>query len=304
VTVIPRADSIGAVLFLVLWGGSTAYLGATGGDWTFPLVALLIFGAGLSGVAWLTTRGVKTTPIAVDGPRRESLALVVYMALYAIFFLGYGMGALRETIPAGRGQEIAVLLVKLVVHVVLPAVLLLALGARIRPLLRSQLPARQFWLTLLVLGAIITALLAVVSPSLSEIGAVDASVATLAWAAPVAFVWLAVEAGLNEEFLFRAVLQTRLSAWFNSDLTGIVVTSVIFGLGHAPGLFLRGGPGIDGWSTDPWQVIAFTIATLAPLSLFVGFVYARTKSLLLCVLLHAAVDFLPNLADFLTTWAV
>lgn len=299
-----KADWIGMAVFVVLWGGSTTYLGATGADWTFPFIALGIFAFGLSAVAWLTTRGVTTTPIAVANPRRESVALLVFMVLYAIFFLGYGMGSLREAIPAGQGQEIAVLVVKLVVHVMLPALLLLALGARIAPLVKSQLPARQFWLTLVVLGAIITALLAVVSPSLGQIGEMNPSIATLAWAAPASFIWLAIEAGLCEEFLFRAVLQTRLSAWLESELTSIVVTSVIFGLAHAPGLFLRGGPGVDGWSTDPLQVIAYTIATLAPLSIFFGFLYARTRSLLLCVLLHAAVDFLPNLAEFLRMWAI
>ncbi len=33
-----------------------------------------------------------------------------------------------------------------------------------------------------------------------------------------------------------------------------------------------------------------------------GFIYARTKSLLLVVLLHAAVDVLPNLAELIATW--
>ncbi|HEY9182503.1 MAG TPA: CPBP family intramembrane glutamic endopeptidase [Gammaproteobacteria bacterium] len=296
-----RVDLYGAVAFGLLWGGSTAYLGATGADWTFPFIALGIFAIGLSAIAWLTTRGAKTVAPEIRRPSLESVALLVYLALYAILFLGYGMSALRD-IPAGRSQELVVVGAKLLVHVVLPAVLLLALGAKLKPLVKSQLPSRQFWLTFVVLGAIITALLAVLSPSLSEIGAVSPSLATLAWAAPASFVWLAVEAGLNEEFLFRGVLQPRLSAWAKSDVTGIAVTSVIFGLAHAPGLFLRGGPGVDGWSSDPVQVIAFTIATLAPLSVFFGFLYARTRSLLLCVLLHAAVDFLPNMAEFLRIW--
>ena len=92
------------------------------------------------------------------------------------------MGALREGIPAGRGQEVAVLAVKLLVHVVLPAVLLLALGARLKPLFESRLPKRQFWLTFVVFFAILNALLAVFSPSLQETSALSPSVATLAWA--------------------------------------------------------------------------------------------------------------------------
>jgi len=45
-----------------------------------------------------------------------------------------------------------------------------------------------------------------------------------------------------------------------SPAMAIVVTSILFGLGHWPGLYLRGGPGVDGWSADPIQVAAFTIA--------------------------------------------
>jgi membrane protease YdiL (CAAX protease family) len=67
-------------------------------------------------------------------------------------------------------------------------------------------------------------------------------------------------------------------------------------------LFLRGGPEVDGWSTDPWQVAAYTVAVLSPIGLLFGLIYARTKSLLLVVLLHAMVDVLPNLADFLEIW--
>ncbi len=296
------ADLFGILLFLALWGGSTAYLGATGADWTFPIISLGIFGVGLSAIAWLTTRGAKAAAIVVKNPAKESGALIIYMALYAVLFLGFGMGALREEIPEGQTQELAVMAAKVAVHIILPAILLIAIGGRLAPLFKSQVGPKQFWRTLIVIGAIILALLAVVTPSLKDISATNATMTTLLWAAPLSFLWIAIEAGLNEEFLYRAVLQTRLSAFFKSAWTGVAVTSVIFGLAHAPGLFLRGGPETDGWSTDPLQVVAYTIATLAPLSLFFGFLYARTKSLLLVVLLHATVDFLPNLPEFIETW--
>lgn len=297
------ADFFGVVLFLALWGGSTAYLGITGADWTFPLVSLAIFGVGLSSIGWLTSRGAKTQAIAVEHPARQSAALIVYLALYAALFLGAGMGALRENIPEGRLQDLAVMGVKILVHIVLPAILLTTIGGRLAPLLKSQIGGAPFWRTLIVVGAIVLALLSIVSPSLKQIEATNASLATLAWAAPASFIWISIEAGLNEEFLYRAILQTRLSALFKSAWTGIAVTSILFGLAHAPGLFLRGGPETDGWSTDPVQVIAYTIATLAPISVFFGFAYARTKSLLLVVLLHGLVDVLPNMADFIRTWS-
>lgn len=75
-------------------------------------------------------------------------------------------------------------------------------------------------------------------------------------------------------------------------------------MAHLPGLYLRGGPGVDAWSTDPLQVAAFTIATLSPLSLFFGFLWWRTRSLLLVVLVHGAIDVLPNMPEFLTHFAL
>ena len=79
------------------------------------------------------------------------------------------------------------------------------------------------------------------------------------------------------------------------------IVSVI-ALAHAPGLYLRGGPGTDGWSTDPVQVAAFTIATIGPISVMLGVLWWRTRSLLLVVLLHGAVDMLPNTAEMVQTF--
>ena len=70
------------------------------------------------------------------------------------------------------------------------------------------------------------------------------------------------------------------------------------------GLFLRGGPGVDGWSTDPIQVAAFTVATLSPLSISIGLFWARSRSLLLIVLVHGAIDALPNTAEFVASGAI
>ena len=155
---------------------------------------------------------------------------------------------------------------------------------------------------LLVLGLVILALVCVITPSLKQISSIPPAFETMIWAVPLGYIWITLEAGACEEFLFRAVLQTRLTAWFNSAWAGVIVTSLIFGLAHAPGLFMRGGPGVDGWSTDPLQVIAHTIAVLSPIGLTFGLIYARTKSLLLVILLHGLVDVLPNLTEFVRFW--
>jgi len=303
---LPRIDSralafLGA--YLAIWAAATGYLGIRGADWTFPAISLAVFGAALPALSIALTRKAAPPAIVVRRPTLELTVLLGFLVVYAVAFLGWGMSATRAFVSAGREQDSLMLIVKLVVHVAVPAILLAALGARLAPLFNSGIGRPGFWPPLLVLGSIILALMCVVSPALSEIAALHASAATLAWAAPAAFVWLALEAGLCEEFLFRAILQTRLAAVLKSEAGAVMTGALLFALAHMPGLYLRGHPGVEGYSTDPVQVIAFTIAVLSPVALLFGTLWARTRSLLLIVLLHAAVDVLPNLAEFIRTWA-
>jgi uncharacterized protein len=291
-----------ALVYATLWGGSTAYLFATGGDWTSGVFILAIFGLALNGVAWLLTRGANAPRIEVARPQLESFAVLAYLAFYAVAFTGFGMTWARQAFPPGPEQEGLVLGLKLLMHVVLPAILLIVLGAKLGPIAQAGLSGSKFWRTLIVMGLIILALVCVITPSLKQISGIPPTFDIMIWAMPLGYLWMTVEAGVTEEFLFRAVAQTRFTVWLKSAWAGVFLTSVIFGLAHAPGLFMRGGPGVDGWSTDPFQVIAHTIAVLSPIGLLFGLIYARTKSLLLVILLHGLVDVLPNLADFVETW--
>lgn len=292
-----------AGLYAAVWAAATGYLALKGADWTFPLISLGVFGLALSGLAWVLTLKARPPAILIQRPEVELGAVLVFLAVYAVGFLGFGMTGLRGVLPPGPGQELLVTGTKLVVHVGLPALLLAALGARLSPLFATQVRRPGFWPPLLVLGAVLLGLLAVVSPSLKQIADLHAPAATLAWVVPASFVWIAIEAGLCEEFLFRAVLQTRLAAVLRSEVGAIVIGALIFALAHAPGLYLRGNADVDGWSTDLLQVCAFTIATLSPLALLFGTLWTRTRSLLLIVLLHGAVDALPHVAPFAKIWA-
>jgi uncharacterized protein len=300
---VPARAAIYVSGYLVLWGAATAYLAAKSADWTLPAISLAVFGVALPLLSLPLTRKAVPSKIAVARPRLELGVILGYLALYAVGFLVWGMSATRAVLPAGREQELLVLAVKLLAHVAAPTLLLAALGAKLAPLFRLRVQRTGFWPPLLVLGAIILALMCVVSPALSEIATLHASVATLVWAAPASFIWLAIEAGLCEEFLFRAVLQSRLSAVLKSEAGAVVGGAALFALAHVPGLVLRGHPGVDGYSPDPVQVIAFTIGVLSPVAVLFGTLWARTRSLSLIVLLHAAVDVLPNLPDFVRTWA-
>jgi len=263
----------------------------------------VVFGAALPALSMALTRKAAAAPIVVRRPMLELWVLLGFLVVYAVAFLGWGMSATRAVVSAGREQESLVLIVKLIVHVGMPAILLAALGARLAPLFNSGIGRPGFWPPLLVLGAIILALMCVVSPALSEIAALHASAATLAWAAPAAFVWFALEAGLCEEFLFRAVLQDpsrrgpRVRSRRRRDRRAAVRA------GSCARALSARTSGCRWYSTDPVQVIAFTVAVLSPVALLFGTLWARTRSLLLIVLLHAAVDVLPNLTEFIRTWA-
>jgi membrane protease YdiL (CAAX protease family) len=290
------------LIYFAVWGVSTAYIAVTGGDWVFPIASLVIFGLMLSGIIWFLTRKMNAPEVLVAQPKRESLGLLTYLAIYAFLLIGVWLGSVREAVPEGPNQEWAVLGYKLLIHVGLPAAVILALGGAVRPLFDSGIQRKGFWPTLIVLSALMIGLLALVSPSLKQIGALNLGVAAAIGWVGVSWLWLSLEAGLCEEFLFRACLQSRLAAWLKSPVAGITLTSVLFGLAHWPGLYLRGGPGVDGWSTDPIQVAAFTIATLSPLSVALGLLWARSRSLLLIVLVHGAIDALPHTAETFGIW--
>lgn len=290
------------IAYLVIWAASTAYLAISGGDWVFPFASLIIFGLIFSGVIWFLTRKMNAPQVPVNQPARESIGLIAYLAVYAVLLIGIWLGSLREAVPEGPNQEWAVLGYKLLIHVGLPVAIILALGGAVRPLFDGGMGRKGFWTTLILLSAMMFGLLALVSPSLKQIGALNLDPAAILFWVLASWTWLSIEAGLCEEFLFRACLQSRLTAWMQSPVAGIAITSILFGLAHWPGLYFRGGPGVDGWSTDPIQVAAFTIATLSPLSVSLGLLWARSRSLLLIVIVHGAIDALPHTAEMAGIW--
>jgi membrane protease YdiL (CAAX protease family) len=297
-----RAGKKAVGAYLAVWAVSTAYIAVSGGDWTFPIISLLLFGCAISALIWFLTRKMDAPEVPVANAARESIAFLGYILLYAVLLIAIGLGAVKTAIPPGQTQDVAVVAYKLLIHVAVPAALVLLLGSSLRPLLDSGTGRRGFWTTLIVLCALAFGLLSLVSPSLKNIAATGVTgAAAILWVLG-SWAWTSVEAGFCEEFLFRACLQSRLIAWFRSPAAGIALTSVLFALSHWPGLYLRGGPGVDGWSTDPVQVAAFTIATLSPLAVAMGLLWSRSRSLLLVVLFHGAIDALPNTADFIHVW--
>jgi membrane protease YdiL (CAAX protease family) len=121
---------------------------------------------------------------------------------------------------------------------------------------------------------------------------------------PLCFIWLFIEAGLVEEFFFRALVQSHLAAALKSEVSGIVLMSLIFGLAHAPGFIFRHAGEVEGLGPNPsaLDAIAYSLVVLAVSGVTFGVIWARTKNLFAVILIHAAGDLLPNFSSFAQTW--
>jgi len=185
-----------ALAYVILWAASTSYLAAAGADWTFPIASFLIFGIILSALIWFLTRRMDAPRVPVANPKRQSLAFLSYIAVYAVLLIGLWLGSIKQAIAPGQGQDLAVVGYKLLVHVAIPALIIVLLGGALRPLFDTGIGRRGFLPTLVVLSGLMFALLAVVSPSLSQIGALNISPAAAFLWVVGSWTWMSIEAGL------------------------------------------------------------------------------------------------------------
>ena len=269
------------------------------------LGVMLIFGLGLSLVAWWLTRGAAPPATPVRSPGRDVAWLAVLLVAIGVGFLGYGLSAVRAAVPREPAQSLAILGAKLVVFVLVPALLFQALGAPARTTLGFRRTSPGDLRALLILMALVTLLQLGLGRGPQAIRALMAERRLAAWqialAALPVWAWMSLEAGLVEEYFFRALLQTRLAAWLRSETAGIVAMALLFGLAHAPGYVLRGAHVAEGMSRAPTPLTAaaYAIVVVSPLGLMFGVLWARTRNLALVVLLHGFGDLVPNLAPLL-----
>lgn len=287
----------------LLWLGRSASFAA--GE---SLAVLLIFGLGFSLAAWLCSVGVRPIELPVRAPRKEWSATLIYLALFALLFLGWGLSALHALVPPGRLQEGLILAAKLLTMVAIPAWLFHRLGYRWRELVGAfsvkGLLGNGHWRVLLVMALLLLGLQLTIGRGPGQIAALPEPLWWIIAMAPLALLWMTLEAGLTEEFLFRAVLQTRAAAYLRSETVAIIVMSLLFGLVHAPGYVLRDAHLMEGMAGAPdvLTAIGYSIVVVSPIGLMFGVLWARTRNFWMLVLLHGWTDLLPNLAPFIKTW--
>lgn len=299
----PRSHAVPIIaaalaVFGFAWYWLTFRLGTEAGDTVF-LIAVM--GMLVPAVVWVTTR-VPARAVAAPAPAGEVEISVVlgYLAAFALLVLGEAFTSIKHAIPAEPAQDIAKTTLKLATMVVLPWLLLARFG-------RDRLPDlaphwRRIAVPLVVVGLLLFTIQAVFGRGLHNLRELHPGADTLAVAIPACFLWMTLSAGLCEELLFRVFLQDRLAAWFRSPAAGLIVASLLFGLAHAPGLYLRGA-GSEGHDevSIAWAV-CYTLVVIAPAGVAFGVLWMRTRNLWLGVILHGLMDTLPNLSGFIKDW--
>jgi len=277
------------------------------------IIVLVVFGGIFPLLGWAAT--FRAAPLS-DSVRPSTSALMVltgYVILLSLYLIG-GPQWLDRHLPhswvdSARIRFFVVMAKKLIVFVVIPfTIFRFAFGLRardfgvqregLRALRGSHLPV------VLVMGGAFLCFQYFFSGGGAAFRREHFTTFQLFVGLPLCFVWLFVEAGLVEEFFFRGLVQSHFAAAFKSEVSGVVLMSLIFGLAHAPGFIFRHASEVEGLGSNPSAVdaIAYSIVVLAVSGIMFGIIWARTKNLFAVMLIHAAGDLLPNFAGFARTW--
>lgn len=267
---------------------------------TEPLLVLLVVGGLFSLLAVWLTRGRKAHSFPVNHPRAESRLLVGYLFVI-VAFLTWGIPFLRTLGSTQFSSSLALLTGKLLVFVVVPLILWKFLwGYTPACLLGLPIRLKGHWRPVLGMAGVLIVFQLVFGRALKALAETAHSPVVLGIASFLAFGWLLVEVGLVEEFFFRGLLQTRLAVWTGSECTAIVLVAVLFGLAHAPGLYLRPETTGEALGTAPSLIkaVGYAITVTSVTGFFLGVLWARLRNLAALIIIHTAGDFFPNLVDF------
>jgi len=293
------------VFYIILYTVFLILLGTVEGfDLTEPILILLIIGVGFSSLAWWITKGLKPLTLPVKQPASECGLLLFYLMFIVVPFLTWGMTLLRNAIVTEPMNSLGVMFAKLTVTVLVPLLLFGRLwGYRLRDFISFSFDWKKHLRMTFLMSLALIAFQLAFGAGLDRIRQSGLNEWQLGIGLPFVFLWLVIEVGLVEEFFFRALIQSRIATLFRSEITGVVLMALLFGLAHAPGMYFRGAEQeFIGPSPSLLMAIGYSIVVVSILGIFMGILWARTKNLLALVFIHAAGDLIPNMAEIIRNW--
>ena len=281
--------------YLALYGLLLLVMQRGGFDVSEPLLILGLLGVGFSAAVWLLTLKVTPLPYSVLFPEKE-LSLVVAWLLPVVLFVTWGLAFLHRHFVVEPETSLVILAAKLAVFVAGPAILMSAFcGYRLQQMTPLAMPVSHV-AVMIAMSLLLLVFESVFGHGLRDVLSAHVPAGTLAIGIPFSMILLAIEAGVVEEFFFRVLLQTRLAAALKSEWAGIFLSSLLFGLVHSPGIYLRGALAQEGVQNPSLlMAVGYSVVVVSVAGLFLGFLWARTRNFLLIVVVHAAGDLLPNL---------
>ncbi len=275
------------------------------------LTVFFIIGVLFSVLSYYLTR--KSTPITMQaGYRKNEIYVLGALLIFVSTSLMFGNNILLPSLAQpGQASEAAALIRKILIFVIIPFWVYHRFF-RFNP---SDFGLSTDWhsvftgrnlLIFLVISSMFVLLNYFAGNGAKPIRDGLFSSIQLLTAAPLLFLWLFIEVGLVEEFFFRGMLQNRLSVFLKSDAGAICITALLFGIVHAPGMYFRGAAIIEGLGNSPsfLTVISYCIAIQAVPGLFLGIIWSKTRNLWLLMAIHAMIDLVPSLPEFIEIWNI
>ena len=272
-----------------------------------------IFGICFPMISWLLVRHL--TPWLQDRPVFKGEKYILSgLVLFIVWYISYGTGWMNSLIPKSFlaipwENSFFILVKKFLVFVIIPFFIYRLYGFSAGDFgLSVRRPGKELSRTLLILVTLSILILLFqlfLGHGGGQLRKGQTSATQFLYGLPLCFVWYFFEVGLVEEFFFRALLQSRLSVWLKSNTGGILISGLIFGLAHAPGLYLRGASS-EGISEQLPFIFwaAYTVSVMSLAGIFLGIIWSKTKNIYLVMAIHAIVDLLPNFGDFIATWHI
>ena len=251
-------------------------------------------------------------PLFEEPPvRKNEMIMIIGLILFFTLFITYykdilipsGANDLSIKMITGLGKVVFVVFIPIVAYRISYRFRLRDWGIKVNPKLCFS---RKNAKILFVLSLVIIGFQFFASNGFKPVKEGIYSNTQLFMGIPLFFLWLVLTVGIVEEFFFRTFLQSRLSLILKSQTGGIMLSAILFGLAHAPGIYLRGAGEIANLGSNPDLLlsVAYSFLALSTAGFFLSVLWLKTKNFWLIVAIHAMMDLLPGLGTFIDVFGL